>query len=150
MTRRFIHFITLAVLSFGTYSTPLTAADNLKSTEIKAQVGAVTVIDVRETSELKDGVIAGAWSLPTSEIKAKGARYKETLAAIPKDKDVYVYCAVGGRAARFVDELIRKGYKAHNIGGFQDLKKSGLAVQPKPAPTGPIVCREVAGQKCPG
>lgn len=135
MTRRFIHLIALAVLSIGIHSTPLMAAGNLKPTEIKAQVSSasVTVIDVREESELKDGVIAGAWSLPTSEIKAQGARYKATLAAIPKDKDVYVYCAVGGRAARFVNELVSKGYKAHNIGGFADLKKSGLPVQAKPA-----------------
>lgn len=133
--RVFFHFFATASLSIGALTAPLNAAEKLKPVAIKAQVStsAVTVIDVRETSELKDGVIAGAWSLPSSEIKAQGARYKETLAAIPKDKEVYVYCAVGGRAARFVDELVNKGYKAHNIGGFAELKKSGLPVQPKPA-----------------
>ena len=74
------------------------------------------LLDVREEYEYQDGHIKGAINLPLREILEK----KD---ALPKDKDIYVYCRSGHRSADAVNFLKSLGFeKVHNIeGGFIDI-----------------------------
>jgi rhodanese-related sulfurtransferase len=92
-----------------------------------AASGAVTVIDVRETSEVQStGLAAGALHIPLAmlAIKAnpKSPDYDSRIAA---DKPIAVYCAVGGRAGMAASTLGNLGYDAMNIGGLGDWTAAG-------------------------
>ena len=74
------------------------------------------LLDVREEYEYQDGHIKGAVNLPLREILSQ----KD---ALPKDRDIYVYCRSGHRSADAVNFLKSLGFeKIHNIeGGFIDI-----------------------------
>ena len=74
------------------------------------------LLDVREEYEYQNGHIKGAVNLPLRGILSQ----KD---ALPKDKDVYVYCRSGHRSADAVNFLKSLGFdKVHNIeGGFIDI-----------------------------
>src|SRR5437868_5901256 len=93
------------------------AADKaqVEAAAAKIAIGQAVLLDVREADEIKDGMAGPAMWLPTSAIKAQGTRFKDIMKNLPKDKPVYVYCASGGRAGRFVDELKQKGYQAESL-----------------------------------
>lgn len=61
------------------------------------------VIDVRETGEYEEGHIPGAVSIP---IRTLG----ENLDKVPTDRQVYVYCKSGFRAAQALSSLGMLGY----------------------------------------
>ena len=68
------------------------------------------ILDVREELELISGSFKNSINIPLSELRK---RYTE----LPKDKEIWTYCAVGLRgyiAARF---LTQNGYKVKNIAG---------------------------------
>ena len=68
------------------------------------------ILDVREELELISGSFKNSINIPLSELRK---RYSE----LPKDKEIWTYCAVGLRgyiAARF---LTQNGYKVKNISG---------------------------------
>ena len=75
--------------------------------------GAV-LLDVRTTSERKNGYIPGSVNLPLNQLKSADK-------VIPgKDTPVFVYCANGARADRAVKRLKRKGYiNIKSIGGVE-------------------------------
>lgn len=91
--------------------------------------GEAILVDVRETTEIKESGKAGpAVSLPTSSIQAKDEAYKQFMLALPKDKVIITYCGSGKRAERFNEELLKQGHKAMNMGGFKEWKDAGLPV----------------------
>lgn len=96
---------------------------------IKVKNDEAVIIDVREAAEIKDGMVEQAIWLPTTEIQSKSGRYAETLAKLPKDKPVYVYCASGVRSDAFADALEVLGYKAANLGGYVELTAAGFTVK---------------------
>ncbi len=126
--------LALALLSFALGSTALFGADKAAVEAMSGKVakGEAILIDVREMDEIKDGMAAPAIWLSTSEIKGKGSRYAEIMKGLPKDKQIYVYCASGGRSGRFVEQLKEQGYKAENLGGFADWRDAGKSVTPVP------------------
>ena len=68
------------------------------------------ILDIREELELISGSLKNSINIPLSELRK---RYTE----LPKDKEIWTYCAVGLRgyiAARF---LTQNGYKVKNIAG---------------------------------
>ena len=68
------------------------------------------ILDVREELELIGGKFDNSINIPLSELRK---RYNE----LPKDKEIWTYCAVGLRgyiASRF---LSQKGYKVKNLAG---------------------------------
>ena len=68
------------------------------------------ILDVREELELIGGKFNNSINIPLSELRK---RYNE----LPKDKEIWTYCAVGLRgyiASRF---LSQKGYKVKNLAG---------------------------------
>ena len=86
--------------------------------------GEVLVLDVRPEVEYAAGHIAGARSLPITELRRQ-------LRALPKDSDVVAYCR--GPYCVYADdavrELNRRGFRARRlIDGFPEWKRAGLPV----------------------
>jgi rhodanese-related sulfurtransferase len=86
--------------------------------------GEVVVLDVRPETEFVVGHIAGARSVPISELRRH-------LRALPKDADIVAYCR--GPYCVYADdavrELNRKGFRARRlIDGFPEWKRAGLPV----------------------
>lgn len=87
--------------------------------------GDVTVIDVRPVEEFAAGHIAGARSIPVSELA-------ERLAEVPKRGQVVAYCR--GPYCVFANEAVRelraRGYEARRLdGGFPEWRRAGLPVE---------------------
>jgi rhodanese-related sulfurtransferase len=77
------------------------------------------VLDVREQLEWDHGHIDGAQHIPLSEL---GQRTDE----VPRDKQLLVVCAIGGRSAQVVAWLARNGLDAVNLeGGLMEWAGSG-------------------------
>ena len=86
--------------------------------------GEVLVLDVRPGAEYAAGHIAGARSVPITELRRQ-------LRALPRDADVVAYCR--GPYCVYADdavrELSRKGFRARRlIDGFPEWKRAGLPV----------------------
>jgi molybdopterin/thiamine biosynthesis adenylyltransferase/rhodanese-related sulfurtransferase len=84
--------------------------------DIKARLDAgepLMLLDIREPNELAISHIAQAVNIPTSQISA---RWPE----IPRDRPVIVFCHVGVRSARLIEQLRDKGYTnlINMIGGI--------------------------------
>lgn len=94
-----------------------------------AQAKNAVVLDVRSIEETKSGIAKDAKVLPITEIESNSALLDAFLKATPKTKEIYVYCAKGGRAGRAKEILEKKGYRVENIGGFSDWQKAGLPTQ---------------------
>jgi rhodanese-related sulfurtransferase len=86
--------------------------------------GQVLLLDVRPESEYAAGHIAGARSVPITELRRQ-------LRALPKGSDVVAYCR--GPYCVYADdavrELNRKGFRARRlIDGYPEWKRAGLPV----------------------
>jgi rhodanese-related sulfurtransferase len=83
------------------------------------------VLDVRTPVEVAKGIIADAYVI---DINQRG--FEEKLQSLPKDKEVYVYCAVGGRSRQAAEILLKNGFtKVYNLSsGIVDWKKNGFEV----------------------
>ena len=86
--------------------------------------GEVFVLDVRPQREFVAGHIAGARSVPISELRRH-------LRALPKNAEVVAYCR--GPYCVYADdavrELNRKGFRARRlVDGFPEWKRAGLPV----------------------
>ncbi|WP_298328228.1 rhodanese-like domain-containing protein [Haloactinopolyspora sp.] len=71
--------------------------------------GAV-LVDVREPEEYVQAHVPGAELLPMGEVVAAHEQ-------IPRDRPVYVICAVGGRSAQVAEFLSDQGVDARNVAG---------------------------------
>ena len=86
--------------------------------------GEVVVLDVRPEAEYAAGHIAGALSVPVSELRRQ-------LRSLPKGAEVVAYCR--GPYCVYADdavrELTRKGYRARRLAdGYPEWKRAGLPV----------------------
>lgn len=86
--------------------------------------GEVTLLDVRPKEEYAAGHIAGARSVPMSELRHQ-------LRALSKDVEVVAYCR--GPYCVYADEAVRelnrKGFRARRLrDGFPEWKRAGLPV----------------------
>ena len=80
-------------------------------------------VDVRTPQEFKAGHIPGAINIPVSDIA-------ERLNELPKDKQVYVYCHSGVRAAKASTVLAKAGFHVENIPeSMQGWKAAGYPVE---------------------
>lgn len=140
-------FLTLfcGLAASGAKAMDKTAVDRVAA---KTAKGDAIIVDVREADEIKDGMASPAIWIATSEIKSRSSRYKDIMKALPKDKQIYVYCASGVRSGRFVDDLTKSGYKAENLGAYSDWRDAGKSVKPVPDATAkpcPFLCKPTAG-----
>ena len=86
----------------------------------KVSNGEVVLLDVREDSEWKEGHIDGALHLPLGEING------ESVANLPKDKEIYIYCRSGRRAGEAEAILKSLGFSnVLNIGGINHFTERG-------------------------
>lgn len=103
------------------FSTAAMAATSPKEAYSLVQAGKAIMVDVREESEIKDGMIDKAMWLPMSKINANNDWQKEFTQSA-KDKKIFLYCRSGNRSGKFQTILQDKGIAAENIGGFETLK----------------------------
>ncbi|WP_150467001.1 FAD-dependent oxidoreductase [Francisella sp. SYW-9] len=68
------------------------------------------IIDVRNPSEIANGMLNGAKNISMTEIR-------DRLAEIDKSKPVYVHCRTGQRSYNVVLMLQQQGYDVYNIAG---------------------------------
>ncbi len=82
------------------------------------------LLDVREADEFAAGHDPNAINLPLSELRA---RYAE----LPKDREIWLCCAVGQRAYYATRFLSQHGYRCANLSGgyttYKAFKAAGLA-----------------------
>ena len=102
------------------------ALEAISRDELAARLrrGDLVVLDVRPEPEFRAGHIAGARSVPISELR-------RNLRALPKEVEVVAYCR--GPYCVYADdavrELNRRGYRAHRLeDGFPEWKHAGLPV----------------------
>ena len=90
----------------------------------RARKGLVTVLDVRPAEEYRAGHIAGALSLPLSELKTR-------LSELPRDQEIVAYCRgpYCVFAAQAVELLQKQGFSAVRLeDGVVDWRAHGLPV----------------------
>jgi len=90
----------------------------------KLESGKVTILDVRQESEYKQGHIANAISIPIKELSKR-------LKELPKRSEIVAYCR--GPFCVYADEAVallkKAGYKASRLDvGFPDWKLLGLPI----------------------
>lgn len=90
-----------------------------------AESGKGIILDVRAPEELEEGFITNSINYNYYEDD-----FETRLNSLDKTKEIYVYCAGGGRSSDAANMLIKKGFtKVYNLeDGFDDWKKRGLPV----------------------
>ncbi len=86
---------------------------DIDAAELAARLGTDNepfVLDVREPSEFADWSIPTATNIPLAEL----SNHLDTL---PRDREVVVTCAAGGRSARAADVLVEAGVHTANLRG---------------------------------
>jgi len=82
------------------------------------------LLDVREAEEFVGGHIQNAINFPLSQLRS---RYVE----LPRDQDLWLYCAVGQRGYYATRFLTQRGYRCWNLSGgyatYRALKAAGMA-----------------------
>jgi NADPH-dependent 2,4-dienoyl-CoA reductase/sulfur reductase-like enzyme/rhodanese-related sulfurtransferase len=82
------------------------------------------LLDVREPDEFGRGHIPKAINLPLSQLRSRHVE-------LPKDREIWVCCAVGQRAYFATRFLTQHGYRSQNLSGgyttYKALKAAGLA-----------------------
>lgn len=127
---RFIPPSVLGVIVAASMITTVHAAAHTKESlaVIKKNIdeGTAVLVDVRERSEWDDGHIADACFLPLSTLQ--DGVTKEKLKVLPRDKVLYIHCAVGKRALVAANILERQGYSVKPIKpGYKEMIAAGYA-----------------------
>ncbi len=86
------------------------------------------ILDVRTPEEVAEGFIPGSIHIDIYEND-----FEQRINKLAKDKEVFVYCAAGGRSSDAAGLLMKNGFvKVYNLkDGFLDWKKKGFAVVKK-------------------
>jgi sulfur-carrier protein adenylyltransferase/sulfurtransferase len=84
---------------------PVVLAETLAGRESE-----VFLLDVREPDEHEEAAIPGSVLIPLGSLQRR-------MAEVPKDRQVVVYCAIGGRSARATHFLRGHGVEAVNLHG---------------------------------
>ena len=85
----------------------------ISAREVAARLGTDTepfILDVREPSEVAEWAIPGAVNIPLGELSTRAG-------SIPRDEEIVVVCASGGRSAQATDALNRSGWDAYDLVG---------------------------------
>jgi rhodanese-related sulfurtransferase len=120
-----ITLILLIVLLIGSFIT-----DKLKKYEdidvhqaVKLMDESITILDVREKKERKDGYIKEDTHIPLASVKSK-------LDTLEKNKKILVYCRSGARASHICGLLTKNDFnQVYNLkGGILAWKKANLPI----------------------
>jgi rhodanese-related sulfurtransferase len=88
---------------------------------IKKDGAGITVVDVRDPQEYKEGHIPGAINIPSEVFASKS----DTL---DKEKKIVVYCNSGGRSYNAYRKLMKLGYENIYQSLYYDWKQQGLPI----------------------
>lgn len=110
-----------------------TSAPRLSPQDCAARIraGEAHLIDVREPGEWAEGVAQHAKLLSLTDLTGGRAQWKAFLAEAG-DREVFLYCASGGRSGMAARILAAEGFRAANTGGLGDWAGTGWPVV-KPA-----------------
>jgi phage shock protein E len=82
------------------------------------------LVDVRTPAEFKAGHLEGA-----KNADFLSGEFQKEMQAWDKNKTYYLYCASGNRSGKAAKVMEEAGFKTiYNIGGYKDLKSTGLPV----------------------
>ena len=82
------------------------------------------VLDVRSPEEFAGGHVPGAVNLPHDQVRAH-------LAELSPQREVVVYCELGGRAAKAAEVLHAAGFEVeHLTGDMKQWRQQGLPTEP--------------------
>lgn len=94
--------------------------------------GKAIFIDVREESEVKEGMIKGALWIPLSKIETDKSGEVEKIKDIGKNKQIFLYCRSGNRSGKVKSYLNDAGHPSVNLGGYSGLVDEKIPTQPGP------------------
>ena len=111
--------------SESTSQTASVSVITLSAQEFASKSSAGTVIDVRTAGEVAQGKIADAL-----EIDYYSSNFLDQVSQLPKDQELYLYCAVGARSEEAARLLVQQGFTKvyHLQGGIQGWSQEGMAV----------------------
>jgi rhodanese-related sulfurtransferase len=81
----------------------------------------LTIVDVRDPEEYKEGHISGAINIPVATFASRSG-------VLDKKKRIIVYCNAGNRSYNAYRKLMKLSYKNINQALFHDWKEKGLHV----------------------
>jgi rhodanese-related sulfurtransferase len=97
-------------------------ANNISPTDLQNKKNEYVILDVRESSELYEGKIDGAITIPLG-LLIKKVRHEDMNEY--KDKKIVTFCNGGYRGNIATDELNKQGFNAINLeGGYNAWKES--------------------------
>jgi len=94
----------------------LLSAQNLDVATFERDSKKGILVDIRTPGEVAEGMIAGA-----KHVDFYDAQFMTKMAALGKDKPIYMYCRSGGRSGQAISKLKAAGFTKvyHLQGGFQ-------------------------------
>ncbi len=86
--------------------------------------GNLLIVDVRSTSEYGQGHVPGAQSIPLQELESRADQ-------LPREGDIYLICAVGGRSHRAATFLAAQGFQnpINILGGSRAWRDQGYRLE---------------------
>ncbi len=82
--------------------------------------GKAIFVDVREESEIKEGMIENAIWFPLSKFESQ-KNWKDEFLKLTNGKKIFLYCRSGARSGRVKSLLKEINVEAENIGGYMTL-----------------------------
>lgn len=115
MMKYLLSFFLLIFINFGCSQIKEKAITEISQDELKT----IFLLDVRTPEEFTAGHIANAININLFDEDFE----KKSIQQLPKNKTIYVYCAVGARSAKATIKLAALGYTIINLkGGFDAYK----------------------------
>lgn len=98
---------------------------NLTPGEFQEKSSNGIILDVRTAEEIAAGKIPGSIAMDYYQ-----SDFLTKVNELPKDREIYLYCAVGARSAEAADLLIQQGFSKvyHLSGGIQAWAGAGLPI----------------------
>ncbi len=128
---RYISIGLIAFFIFSFFFKNKAEADAKKSYESFLASKAI-IIDVREESEVNEGMIKGAVWVPLSKLEANSKKEIDLIKKMSTDKQIFIYCRSGNRSGKAQSILKEAGVVSVNLGGYSGLVKESLPTQPGP------------------
>lgn len=127
--RKVLAVLPALALSWGSASAsrpvvPISPREGL----VLLKAGKAVIIDVRELDEIKEGKVLDAKWIPLSGLQEGSAEVKKSVEQLDRGKELLLYCHSGNRSDKAGRMLQDQGFKARNLGGYDDLKAAGYEV----------------------
>jgi adenylyltransferase/sulfurtransferase len=104
------HAAVTRLIDYKGFCSPMNET-NITPAELAAILGEVTLLDVREPFEWNVSHLEGAIHIPLQQLPTR-------LGEVPNDKEVVVYCRVGGRSAHAQHFMLERGFtRVKNLTG---------------------------------